>query len=289
MKNCPRIALFSALLCLVLLVPVRGHAQEGDSPLNPAQPASITSQEIIQRFAAKEKQFKTALENYIYRRTVKIQTIEGDTPDGEYQQTVDILFDEKGKRLENVVFAPQPTLTRIGMSREDFDDIQNRLPFVLTSDEVGEYNVTYAGQQKIDELDTYVFDVSPKSIQKGKRYFEGRIWVDNRDFQIAKTTGKTVPDIRPAKKGKGNGENENLFPTFTTYREQVDGKYWFPTYTRADDTLHFSNGDVRIRIIIKYFDYQHFGTEIVGQKTTYEGKEIKDKPPVKPPTNEPPK
>ena len=289
MKNYPRIAFISALLCLAWSVPVWSHAQEGESPLNSAQPAGITSQEIIQRFAAREKQFKSALENYIYRRSVKIQTIDGGSPDGEYQQTVDILFDEKGKRIENVVFAPQPTLQRISMSREDFDDIQNRLPFVLTSDELGEYNVTYAGQQKIDELDTYVFDVAPKTIQKGKRYFEGRIWVDNRDFQIVKTNGKPVPDIRPAKKGKGSGENENLFPTFTTYREQVDGKYWFPTYTRADDTLHFSNGDVRIRIIIKYFDYQHFGTEIVEQKTTYEGKEVKGKPPAKPPANEPPK
>ncbi len=287
MKNYYRKALFSALLCLLFLAPARSHAQEGDSPLNTAQPAGITSQEIINRFSAKEKQFKGALENYIYRRTVKIQTLDGDTPDGEYQQTVDILFDDKAKRIENVVFAPQPTLTRIGMSREDFDDIQNRLPFVLTSDEVNEYNVIYAGQQKIDELDTYVFDVAPKSIQKGKRYFDGRIWVDNRDFQIVKTTGKTVPDIRPTKKGKGG--DENLFPTFTTYREQVDGKYWFPTYTRADDTLHFSNGDIRIRIIIKYFDYQHFGTEIAGQKTTFEGKEVKGKPQDKPAPNEPPK
>ena len=287
MKNFPRIALLSAFICLFLLSPVTSQAQAGDPPLNPAPPANITPREIIQRFSAKEKQFKKALENYIYRRTVKVQTLEGDTPDGEYQQTVDILFDEKGKRIENVVFAPQPTLTSIVMSREDFDDIQNRLPFVLTSDEISEYNVTYAGQQKVDELDTYVFEVAPKVIQKGKRYFAGRVWVDDRDFQIVKTTGKTVPDIRPAKKGKG--ENENLFPTFSTYREQVDGKYWFPTYTRADDTLHFSTGDVRMRIIMKYFDYQHFGTEILEQKTTYEGKEIKGKPPAKPQTNEPPK
>ena len=122
------------------------------------------------------------------------------------------------------------------MTEEDFDDIENRLPFVLTSDEIGEYDILYVGQQKKDELSTYVFDIAPKQIVGKKRYFQGRIWVDNHDFQIVETYGKTVPDIR---KKKGN---ENLFPKFTTWREQIDGQYWFPTYTRAEDTLKFSLG-----------------------------------------------
>ena len=105
---------------------------------------------------------------------------------------------------------------------------------MLTSDEIGEYDILYVGQQKQDELNTYVFDVAPKQIVGKKRYFQGRIWVDDHDFQIVETYGKTVPDIR---KKKGN---ENLFPKFTTWREQIDGQYWFPTYTRAEDTLKFS-------------------------------------------------
>ena len=120
------------------------------------------------------------------------------------------------------------------MTEEDFDDIENRLPFVLTSDEIGEYDILYVGQQKQDELNTYVFDIAPKQIVGKKRYFQGRIWVDNHDFQIVETYGKTVPDIRK-KKGQ-----ENLFPKFTTWREQIDGQYWFPTYTRAEDTLKFA-------------------------------------------------
>jgi hypothetical protein len=110
-----------------------------------------------------------------------------------------------------------------------------------------------------------VFDIAPRQIVGKKRYFQGRIWVDDHDFQIVKTYGKTVPDIRK-KKGQ-----ENLFPNFTTWREQVDGKYWFPTYTRADDTLHFSAGDVKIREIVKYENYKQFGSK---SRITYEGKEI---------------
>jgi len=153
------------------------------------------------------------------------------------------------------------------MSQEDFDDIENRLPFVLTSDEITEYQIVYAGQQQEDELHCYVFDIAPKQIVGKKRYFQGRIWVDDHDFQIVKTYGKTVPDIN-VKKKRGN---ENLFPKFTTWREQVDGSYWFPTFTKADDTLHFTGQDVRIKEVVKYEDYKRFGAK---SRITFDGKEV---------------
>ena len=228
------------------------RAQEG--PLDKSQPAGITPEEIIKRFAAKEKEFKEARDQYTYRQEVRVQTVDGDSVTGEYREVFDVLFDDKGKRVENVVFAPQSTIENggISMTKEDFDDIRNRLPFVLTSDEVGEYDILYVGQQPEDELHTYVFDIAPKVIEKNKRYFQGRIWVDDKDFQIVKTFGKTVPDIRQ-KKGQ-----ENLFPKFTTWRELIDGQYWFPTYTKADDYLHFSSGDVHIRMVVKYQDYKRY-------------------------------
>jgi hypothetical protein len=234
-----------------------------EGPLDAAQPKGVTPEDIIQRFAAKEKEFKQALDQYGYRQTVKVQTPEDG---GEYQQVFDVAFDDQGHRVKNVVFAPQDTLRLIGMTQQDIDDIENRLPFVLTSDEINEYSILYVGQQQEDELHCYVFDVAPKQIEGKKRYFQGRIWVDDHDFQIVKTYGKTVPDIRKKK------DNENLFPKFTTYRQQVsDGPYWFPAYTRAEDTLHFSNQDVKIREIVKYTDYKKFGSNV---KITYEGKEV---------------
>jgi len=247
-------------------------ADQGEGPLNPAKPASIAVDEIIRRFAAKEKEFKLAREDYTFRQSVKVQGMEGDTVKGEYDETFDVLVDDKGRRIENVVFAPQSSLDDGGLSmtREDLEDLRHRLPFVLTSDELGEYDVLYVGQQQQDDLHTYVFDIAPKQIEKGKRYFQGRIWVDDQDFQIVKTSGKTVPDIR-----KKKGE-ENLFPSFTTWREQIDGKYWFPTYTLADDTLHFSTGDIRIREILHYEDYKRFGS---SAKIIYDGKEIEKAPP----------
>jgi hypothetical protein len=259
-------AAIAAVLLTMMAAPHLAQAQEG--PLIKADPKGITVDELIQRFAAKEKQFEIARDQYTYRQETIVQTLDGNTVDGEYRIVEDILFDKNGKRIVNVVFAPQSTLERIQMTPEDEQDIRTMLPFVLTTDEVPEYDILYVGQQKEDELNTYVFDIAPKKIEKGKRYFQGRIWVDDHDYQIVKTKGKTVPDIR-------NKKNENLFPAFETWREQIDGKYWFPTYTRADDVLHFNQGfggDVHVREIIKYTNYKRFGSNV---KITYEGQDIK--------------
>ena len=260
-----------AIGILSLSTSLFAFADQGEGPLNPAKPTGITTEEIIQRFAAKERDFKLAREHYTFRQSIKVQAMDGDTVKGEYVETFDVLTDDKGKRMENVVFAPQSSIEEGGLSitKEDLDDLRNKLPFVLTSDEVSEYAILYVGQQQQDELHTYVFDIAPKQIEKGKRYFQGRIWVDDHDFQIVKTNGKTVPDIR-----KKRGE-ENLFPSFTTWREQIDGKYWFPTYTLADDTLHFSTQDIRIREILHYEDYKRFGS---SSKIIYDGKEIDNAP-----------
>src|SRR5713226_8801427 len=237
------ITLFIAILLGCRLAALPASAQEG--PLDTSPPKAITVEEIIQRFAAKEKEFKVARDQYTYRQDVKVMVMDGETVTGEYHEVFDVLFDDKGRRLENVVFAPQSDLEKGGLSMDqgDFEDIRRRLPFVMTSDEISEYNILYVGQQQEDELHCYVFDMAPKKFEAKRLYFQGRIWVDDQDFQIVKTSGKTVPETH-----KKN--NENLFPKFTTWREQVDGQYWFPAYTLADDTLHFRKGaysDVHIR------------------------------------------
>ena len=252
-------------------------AQEGQ--LSTEQPKGVTVQQIIEKFAAKEKEFKEARDLYTFRQDVKVQTIDGETVTGEYREVFDVTYDNQGRHLENVTYAPQSSLTEIMMSPEDLQDIRHLLPFVLTSDEIPEYDILYIGQQQEDELHCYVFDIAPKKIEGKKRYFQGRIWVDDHDLQIVKTSGKTVPDIR-----KKN--NENLFPKFSTWREQVDGRYWFPAYTKADDTLHFRSGayqDVHIREIIKYTDYKRFGSNVT---ITYQGQEI-EKAPKKPEQKDP--
>jgi hypothetical protein len=237
------------------------------------EPPAIPVEQIVQKFGDRELEFKKERDNYTYTQTFLVQTIDMDgRPDGEYRMTSDILFTPEGKRYEKVISAPPPTLQRISLSQQDMDDLEHVQPFVLTSQELPKYDVKYIGREQLDELSTYVFDVGPKKIEKNQRYFQGRIWVDDKDLNIVKSDGKAVPDI--IKKG-----NENVFPRFETFRENIEGHYWFPTYTRSDDELRFSTGAVHIRMTVRYANYKRFGATIkIG--TPVEIKE--DKKPNKP-------
>jgi len=256
---------------LAMLVPLALAAQTncdaGNGPLRSAPPQAISVPDLVQKFAGQEEVFKDARNHYAYTQDVTVQTLDGDTVSGEFRETTDVLYDDQGKRVEKVTYAPQNTLKGISITKEDYDDFRNRLPFVLTTQDLGQYNISYVGQQHVDEIDTYVFDIAPKKVDKdgGPRFFQGRIWVDNRDFQIVKTCGKNVPDIHKK-------DSENLTPKFVTYREQIDGQYWFPTYTRADDDLQFKSGPVHIREIVKYTNYKRFG---VKTRIIYNGQPIK--------------
>jgi hypothetical protein len=245
---------------------------------------AIAPEQIVKQFAAKESEFQQALNHYTYRRTAKVETIDDDTnkPDGQYYEVDDVIFDSSGARMEKVVFAPPNTLERVMMSPSDLQDISHGYPFVLTAEDVGQYDVKYVGRQQVDEVDCYVFDVSPKVIEKKKRYLLGRIWVDATDLQIVVTNGRMVPD--DTRKG-----SEDLHPPFMTWRQQVDGHYWFPVYTKGEGVLHFAGGsgyltqDVHMRDTIKYADYKRFGSTT---KIIYEGQDITTPPP--PPGTKPP-
>jgi hypothetical protein len=243
-----RSTLVSVLAATVFAVPAFPTTAKTD-------PAGPEVEKIIRTFAENESAFRKARENYTYRQTAKLQEVdEAGTPRGKFEIVTDIVFDQRtGARREKVVRAPAPNLQLIQMTAEDEQDLRNIMPFVVTSEEITNYHVRYLGRQRVDELDTYMFSVKPKTMEPGKRYFTGQIWVDDRDLMVVKTYGRSTGIL---KKGF-----DQQFPKFETYREQVDGKYWFPTFTRADSTLYFEGSRPSVRMTVRYEDYKQFKAE----------------------------
>lgn len=246
-------------------------AQQAINASSVAAPADIDR--IIRAFTAKETEFREGLNQYSFKREAIIQTLGlGGQITGEYNRVSQFVFDDQGNRIEKIIRFPMPTLTELVVTQEDLEDLGGIQPFALETSKIGQYNLTYVGKEKIDELDTHVIDVAPKVVPDPKkskeRFFQGRIWVDDRDLQIVKARGKGIP------------QGKQRFPTFETYREQIDGRYWFPTYTTADEELVFDQGNtVRFRMRVRYTDFERFR----GKLRIIE----EDEPPVEPAPQQP--
>ncbi len=227
---------------------------DGNGNLSSDPPKDMTAEQLIQKFAAQESKVKQAIEHYTHTQDVLVQTLGDKGVDGQFHEISTVSYDERGKRAEKVTYAEQSTLRQIELTQEDMEDIRVFMPWVLTTEEVAQYKLSYSGQQHVDDLDTYVFHVDPKKEEKNRRYFRGKIWVDNHDFQIVKLCGKSVPDlIRPKKH-----QPMDVRPTFVGYRQFADGM-WLPAYARVDDTLQFLAQSIHVREIVKFKDYKKAG------------------------------
>ena len=252
-KTSLRLALFGALvlsICSRIALAQQSAANTRVTAPSTAGSANLTQaqiDDIIRKFAAKETEFRRALNSYAFKRDALIQVLGmGGQVTGEYHRVSDFTFDDQGNRFEKINFFPMPSFS--GITPEDLEDLGGVNPFALEASKLNQYNFKYVGKERIDELDLFVFDVAPKVMPKRsiERFFVGRIWVDDRDLQIVKSKGKGVPETK-----------DNKFPVVETYREQIDGKYWFPTYSYADDDLIYDNGqDMRIRMQVKYTDFK---------------------------------
>ena len=203
----------------------------------------------------RETETAQAQRNYTYRQSVTIDEFDGHgSTSGGYHEVRDIIFSPQQERTEQMVGKPFDTLSRLKLTDEDFRDIREVQPFLLTSDQVFLYETHFRGEEAMDGVDCYVIQIRPRQILQGQRLFDGMLWVSKLDYSIIRSEGEAVPQIRTLK-------NENLFPHFTTLRQKVDGDFWFPVTTYADDTLYFRTGPQRMRLVIRYSDYEKFGSD----------------------------
>ena len=237
--------------------------------------APAEADKIIRAFTIKEAEFRRALNSYSFKRDALIQSIGmGGQVIGEYHRVSTFTFDDQGNRYEKISFFPMSSMPEV--TTEDVEDLGGVEPFALEPSKIDKYNIRFAGKEKIDELNLFIFDVSPKIMPDPKkpkdRLFSGRIWVDDQDLQIVKTKGKGVPETKV-----------NKFPTVETYREHIDGRYWFPTYSFADEELIFDNGSsLHVRMKVRYMDFTPTRATLkvteIGENETPSGNEDIAKP-----------
>ncbi len=203
--------------------------------------------DLARRVASRETATEAERAHYTYRQTVSIND------SGEYRETRDVIFSPSGERTEVVLGKPSNNLRKLLLTEEDFRDIREVQPMLLTRDTLWLYDSKFRGEDSDTGIDCWLLEIRPRQILDGQRLFDGTLWIDKRDFSIVRTEGKAVPEILTMKK-------DNLFPRFTTIREKV-GEYWFPSRTLADDTLQFRSGPVRMRMRIEYSNYRKFGAD----------------------------
>jgi len=235
--------------------PAEHHVSRIGTEPEPPAPPSLPVEEIIRRFSQKEDEYLKSRPNYGFRKSVRIQEF---GPDGglvgeflrvtQYQKLTD------GRVAVMPIEKPQSTLQGVYLAPEDLDALDRIPAYPLTSGQLAKYELKFIGRELVDEVDCYIFQVKPKVVERAKAYFEGVVWVDAQYLEVVKTYGKWVTD-----QGDTRGIAQLPFSLFETYRENVDGKYWFPNYLRSDDTLHTKEGDIPVRLVIKWTDFKPAG------------------------------
>ena len=219
----------------------------------PEAPPSLPPAEIIQGFSKKEELYQSARPRYSYQKTIRIQEFGPDgRPTGEFDATYEAVRTEDGKLYEKAVSAPETSLEYLQFEPEDAQFLTRIPSFPVTASQLAKYNLQYLNTEKVDEVDCYIFQVSPKTLDRQHPLFDGVIWVDQKYLEVVKTYGKWVTDL-------GDVHPPTLpFTMFETYRENVDGKYWFPNYARADGTYKMKDRNIPIRVTIKWTTFKPF-------------------------------
>jgi hypothetical protein len=205
--------------------------------------------------AHRETETEAERSEYTYRQNLTIEELDDHgAARGRYRETRDVIFSPQHERSEQMIGRADNSLKFLILTEEDFADMRNIQPLVLSEERLWNYETKFRGEETVDGVDCWVLQLRPRQILSGQRFFDGMLWVDKQEYNIVRMEGQAVPQIRTTK-------TENLFPRFTTIRKALDGKHWFPVYTYADDTLQFRHGPLRERLRIAYSEYKRFGAE----------------------------
>ena len=232
--------------------PPEHHVTRIGTESEPPAPPSLPVEEIVRRFSQKEEEYLSARPRYGFRKSVRVQEFAPDgSLAGEFLRVTEYTKNPDGSISVKAVEKPQSTLQGIYLAPEDLDSIDRIPAFPLTASQLSKYELKYLGREQLDEIDCYIFQAKPKTVERSKAFFDGVVWVDAQYLEVVKTYGKWVTD-----QGDTRGIAQLPFSLFETYRENVNGKYWFPNYLRSDDTLHLKDMDVPVRLVVKWSEFK---------------------------------
>ena len=220
--------------------------------VEPEAPPSLPEAEIIKRISQKEDEYLVSRTHYSYKKTIRIQEFGQDgKPAGEFVLVTQPARDVDGKVFDKVVERPQSSLMHVFLRTEDLEGLQKIPAYPLTTSQLAKYNLKYEGKEQVDEIECYIFQVKPKIVERTKAYFDGIVWVDTKYLEVVKTYGRWMTD-----QGAMKAMADLPFTMFETYRENVDGKYWFPNYSRSDETMNLKGLEIPVRVVIKWTDFR---------------------------------
>lgn len=219
-------------------------------------PPNPAPEQLISRFLTAEKWVRGELNSHTFKRDVVLQTI---GPDGEvtgqYIRNSVFVFDDRGNRIERVLFHPRSTIREMKITKEDIQDLAGAQLLGIDINEVNKYFLNWAREEKLNGRKAYVIDIRPRQKpdphHMRERTFTGRVSIDPVSFQIVNVRGIVEP------------QGKQRFPVFETRRECMIGPLRFPSDTTADSFLYFPNqAPVHYRISVRYYDYKRFASTV---------------------------
>lgn len=244
--------LFTVVVLLLVLTPSTTTRAQA-LPSQPLPPPDASA--IIRNFIAAETTFRETLLQFSFKRDVVLQTIgPGGDVTGEYLRSSGFVLDDRGQRIERVLYHPASTLKKLKITKEDVADLSGSQLFGLEPAEMDSYNFSYLGDATLNGQAVHLIAVRPKlkpdPHRMRQRFFVGTIWIDAATCQIVKLQGITEP------------HGKQRFPVFETQRTLKIENLLFPATTAADDVLRFPQIEIHYRIAVRYYDFKRFAGRV---------------------------
>jgi hypothetical protein len=190
-------------------------ALEAASPPGSSLPADLTTDDIIAKMLEQNRLRSEKLSRYFAVRTYELKNSQGkvvaqtvvrvgyEAPD---KKTFDKTFEEGSAIVRHLVF------DRLMQSERETSSGSEHHDSAITT---ANYSFAPAGQENVGPYQCFAFEVTPR--RKDKYLFEGKIWIDAKDFAIVKIAG------HPAKKPSFWIKQAD----FVRQYQKIDG-FWLP-------------------------------------------------------------